>query len=288
MISPNQKAQAETGEWPFHSRFLACLLFILGASGLDAQEKGKPVSEFPELVTRMQEALSEANPDYQGQGKFVVREGELRTISLMRCQGLTDLSPFARFPLDSVTNVILYNSVNVSDLSPLKGCRKLAALNTERCIKITDLSPLKGLPLTYFRMYACKGVKDLKPLRGMPLKHLDLGLNPLIDDIAVLEGMELTDLRLDNCPRITDIKVVKGMPLKLLSVFGCQGVEDFSPMLELPLESLFFSPELLSEDELEGVQNMKTLKVLGSSWDDYGKKLTPAEFWKRYDESKDE
>ncbi len=238
------------------------------------------------LDQKLHQALKAANPDYANEGKFVYREGKLHTLNLMRSPGLHDLSPLGNFPLESVQNVILYNSVNVSDLSPLKTAR-LTALNTERCAKISDLSPLEGMPLAYFRMYACPLVKDLSPLRGMPLHHLDIGLNPIVEDISALEGMQLTDLRLDNCPKLTSIAVIEGMPLKLLSVFGCTGVEDFAPLLGLPLESLFFSPELLSKAELQAVRKMKTLKILGTGWKDLHSKQTPEEFWAKFDRRPD-
>jgi len=239
----------------------------------------------PDVVARIQEALKAANPQYGGGGKFVLRDGKVHTINLMRCKGVHDLSPLSEFPLGSVTNVVLYNAVSVSDLSPLKQCR-LRALNTERCVKITDLSPLEGMPLRSFRMYANRGVKDLLPLKGMSLRHLDMGSCPLIDDLSPLAGMKLIDLRIDECPKIADIVVIRGMPIKFLSIFGCKGVKDFSPMLDLPLETLFFSPALLSGDELARVRNLKTLKIMGASWADYGKKLTPEQFWERYDKGK--
>ena len=263
--------------------FQAILVSVLAFGPPEAQAD-QEAAEAPSSPTAdaIQAALQQANTDYRGEGKFVLRDGKLTAINLMRCKGIHDLTPLSRFSLETVSNVSLYNAVNISDLSPLKACR-IKQLNTERCAKLTDLSPLKGMPITWFRMYACTGVKDLSPLKGMPLHHLDIGLNPLIDDLAALEGMQLTDLRLDNCPKLRDLSVLRGMPLKFLSVFGCEGVKDFSPILELPLQTLYFSPELLSEEERQGVRKMKTLKVLGSSWDDYGKKLTPQQFWNRYE-----
>ena len=262
--------------------FQAILVSVLPFSTLEIRADQEAAEAPSPIVDTIQSALQKANPDYRGDGKFVVRDGKLTAINLMRCKGIHDLSPLRNFPLQSVSNVSLYNAVNIADLSPLQACR-IKQLNTERCAKLTDLSPLKGMPITWFRMYACTGVKDLSPLKGMPLHHLDIGLNPLIDDLSALEGMQLTDLRVDNCPKLRDLSVLRGMPLKFLSVFGCDGVKDFSPILELPLQTLYLSPDLLSREERQAVREMKSLKVLGSSWDDYGKKLTPAQFWERHD-----
>ena len=253
---------------------------LLLCSGIRAQADGQRSSS--PSADEIHAALKASNPDYEGGGKFVFKDGKLTAINLMRCKGIYDITALSKFPLQSVSSVTLYNAINISDLSPLKACR-ITELNTERCAKLTDLSPLKAMPITWIRMYACAAVKDLSPLKGMPLHHLDIGLNPLIDDVSALADMEITDLRLDNCPKITDISVVEGMPLKFLSVFGCSGVKDFSPILELQLETLYVSPELLSKEELKAVRAMKSLKVMGTSWADYGKKLTPAQFWERHD-----
>ena len=231
-----------------------------------------------ELEATIQAALKQANPEYSGKGTFRFKDGRLIGINLMRCSGITDLSPFDQFELSSVSSVILYNATNVTDIGPLRRCR-LRSLNLERCAKITDLTPLKGMPLTHFRMYACAGVKDLTPLMGMPLKHLDLGLNPQIADLKALKGLPLEDLRIDNCPKVTDISVLDKMPIKLLSIFGNKAIKDYSALSTLKLETLYFTPSLLNPDDLEPLRNMKSLTKLGTSWADFQKEHKPAVFW---------
>lgn len=235
-----------------------------------------------ELEAKIQSALRQANPDYEGGGTFRFRDGKLIAINLMRCKGLIDLSPLRRFPIESVTSVTLYNSTNVADISPLRACQ-LRSLNIERCAKITDLSPLTGMPLTWFRMYACGGIIDLSPLKGMPLKHLDIGLNSQVSDLSPLQGMPLEDLRIDNCPKIKDISVLRKMPLKFLSVFGNKGIRDYSPLHTLKLETLYFTPALLESEDLQQLRKMKSLKKLATSWKDYRKEHKPEDFWKRFD-----
>lgn len=237
------------------------------------------------LTQALHAALKEANPEYQNGGTFTIRGSKLVAINLMRCKGVSDLSPLSKFPLDSVTSVNLYNAVNIADLSPLSGCR-LTSLNLERCGKIRDLAPLKGMPLTWLRMYACPQIGDLSPLAGMPLEHLDIGLNPLVSDLAPLAGMRLHDLRIDNCPRIKDISVLKDMPLTFLSVFGCPKIESYAPLASLKLETLYFDPARLSPDELQHVRNMQSLKKIGTSWADYKKELSPEQFWKQRPDQK--
>lgn len=235
-----------------------------------------------ELEKKLQAALKEGNPDYKETGTFRFKDGRIVAINLMRCKGITNLSPLAKFPLSSVTAVVLYNSTNIADISPLRQCR-LTSLNLERCAKITDLSPLKGMPLRGFRMYACEGVRDISPLKGMALRHLDIGLCPRIRDISVLKNMPLHDLRIDNCPEITDISILRGMPLKFLSLFGCKGIKDYSALADLELETIYFTPALLSHSEIQILREMKSLQKIGTSWADYRKELSPKQFWKRYD-----
>ena len=234
------------------------------------------------LSGQIEGALKSANPDYKGGGNFRMRDGKLTAISLMRAPGLRNLSPLKKFPISTVGSVVLYNSRNVHDLSPLESCR-LSSLNIERCIGITNLAPLKGMPLRFLRMYACPGIASLEPLKGAPLRDLDLGLNPNIDNLSPLQDMKLHDLRFDNCPHIKDISVIRGMPLKFLSLFGCPGIQDYSPLEGLKLETLYFSPHLLSDREIAIVRNMKSLRKIGTSWNDYRKEMSPGDFWKKYD-----
>lgn len=237
-----------------------------------------------DLEIQLHTALKQVNPEYKNGGTFRFKDDKLIAINLMRCKGISDLSPLSSFSLSSVSSVILYNSTNITDISPLRECQ-LKSLNIERCAKITDLSPLKGMPLTYIRMYACDGVKDLSALKGMRLKHLDLGLNPQISDISILKGMPLEDLRIDNCPKITDISVLEKMPIRFLSVFGNSKIKSYAVLGTLQLETLYFTPSHLSPDEQKLIRSMKSLKKIGTSWADYRKEYSPKDFWKRFDEN---
>ncbi|MEQ8791668.1 MAG: hypothetical protein RIC55_35725 [Pirellulaceae bacterium] len=69
------------------------------------------------------------------------------------------------------------------------------------------------------------------------------------------------------------------MPLTFLSVSGCPEIDSYAPLATLNLETLYFDPEQLSQDELQGVRNMRSLKKIGTSWADYKKELSPKQFW---------
>jgi hypothetical protein len=260
------------------NRRAAWLAAALGCAAVGTMAGTEAVA----LTNRLHAALRAANPQYAGGGTFRVRDGKLVMISLMRCPGITDLTPLQDFPLESVSSLNLYNAVNVADLSPLRACR-LTSVNLERCAKVRDLSPLAGMPIRWLRMYACPGVSDLSPLKGMPLQHLDMGKNPRIRDLSVLAGMPLRDLRMDECPAVRDISILRGLPLTFLSLFGCMGIEEYSALEGLELETLYFSPGLLSEADIRTVRNMESLRKIGTSWADYRKELSPDAFWQRYD-----
>lgn len=265
---------------------LTVLAIVAVAGPVDEATTAPP--EAPAVVAMkaaMHAALKEANPEYKNDGEFRFREGKLFAISLMRCRVVQDISPLAQFPLSSVRSVILYGAGDVSDLSPLRECR-LTQLNTERCDRFSDLSPLRGMPMTGFRMYACSSVKDISPLEGMPLRHFDMGKCPLIEDVSALQGMPMQDLRMDECPKIKDISIVKDMPLKFLSLFGCTGIKDYSPLAELRLETLLISPEFLSDDEIEMVRRMDSLKLIARDWKEWSAKQSADEFWKKFDQEK--
>ncbi len=265
----------------FGPLLLVAIVSWLPHTPLYAADKAvSPADE--KLQQELHAALKSGNPNYENGGSFQIRDGKLVSIVLMRQKGLHDLSPLSRFSLSSVAAVNLYNSTDVTNLSPLRGC-KVTSLNLERCVRITDLSPLAGMPIRFARIYACAGLSDLGPLKDMPLRHLDFGLNPNIADLSPLKGMPLHDLRMDNCPRIQNIAIIRGMPIKFLSLFGCIGIKDYSPLEDLKLETIYFSPALLSKDEIQILRRMKSLKKIGTSWADYRKEPGPAEFWKRYD-----
>lgn len=264
---------------------LAALVAMTVVLGRGAADPVDAPEDLEALTARFHAAMKEANPGYQGGGTLAVHDGVLTTISLVRCRNVHDLSPLTQFDLSGVRNVVLYATGNITDLSPLKACR-LQQLNTERCAAISDLSPLQGMPMTSFRMYANTLVKDLSPLKGMPLRHFDMGKCPLVEDLSPLEGMPLRDLRMDECPKITDIALLKDMPLKFLSVFGCDGIKDYSPLAGLELETLLFSPELLSEEEIEMVRGMDSLTFISRNWEEWSRKQTAEDFWKDYDAKK--
>jgi Leucine-rich repeat (LRR) protein len=179
----------------------------------------------------LRSALHQANPDYQFQGEFRLRGGQVEEASLVACN-LKDLAPLAKLP--SLKRLSLY-ATEIADLSPLKGLRlealelgmislksleglagmKLSELNVSSNHELTDLSPLADMPLTRLDL-SDTGVSDLAPIQSLPdLLYLDLRGTRVVD-VAPLAGTNLIILWIDRT-KVNDLAPLKGLSLLLLS-----------------------------------------------------------------------
>ncbi len=159
-----------------------------------------------------------------------LREIPLKSLVLLSCPGITDISPLAGLSLRSLN----LRKTNVSDLSPLKGM-PLEKLSFG-CTQVTDLSPLRDCPLEWLDLKDTK-VSNLSPLKGMALKSLYLS-NTEIRDLAPLAGMPLESLWLTNT-KVEDLSPLRGIRLRTLGLNNTQ-VTDLSPLSGMPLNTLLF------------------------------------------------
>lgn len=175
---------------------------------------------------------------------------------------------------------------------------KLESLLASHCTKAADGMLEVNL--------ASQNLSDLAALKGLKISKLSLDNNPL-DDLAPLEGMPLVNLNLTSCWALIDLRPLRGQSLKVLRLFKSQ-VSDLSPLLGMPLEHFYFDgtpvkdlrpllemPKLRrvmiprTAENLEVLRELKSLEYLGweGDWEGDGDaghpRLTPAEFWKRYD-----
>jgi serine/threonine protein kinase len=97
----------------------------------------------------------------------------LRSLSLVGCSSLSDLSPLR----DMKLHVLNISRSAVSDLSPLNGM-PLVELSLDGCNRIVDFSPLKNVP-TLEKLLLPKNARNIDFLRSQPkLKYLSYkGLN---------------------------------------------------------------------------------------------------------------
>jgi hypothetical protein len=167
----------------------------------------------------------------------------------------------------------------VASLEPLKSL-PLGTLNLRGCTQVSDLSPLKGMQLTELDLCFVE-VDDLRPLRGLPqLRMLDLTCNHRVSDLSALKDLPLRDLRLWGCQHVRDLSPLRDIPLSTLILGGGCGVKDLTPVERMELVSVVVSPQDITKG-LDVLRRKKTLAQIDVRWPP---KLTPDEFWKRYDD----
>jgi serine/threonine protein kinase len=220
----------------------------------------------------------------------------LSRLDLLGCSQVSDLAPLEGMPLKSLN----LGRCRVRDLSPLHGM-KLTTLDLASC-PVQDLSPLRGMPLTGLNLYGCSDVPDLAPLRDMPLATLTLYRCRRITDLSPLKGMPLISLHLEGCTEIKDLTPLQEMKLTTLNLVYCRGVQDLMPLKGMPLLSLDLAG--CGVRDLSALQGMALTEVsidargIGQGLDvlrrmttlksitigtERREKLTPDQFWKRYD-----
>jgi serine/threonine protein kinase/Leucine-rich repeat (LRR) protein len=245
--------------------------------------RGMPLTEFSCYGTR----VTDLSP---------LRGMDLRVLN---CDSIraSDLSPLKGMPLENLVLTrkaedlavlagmntlehLYFEGTTISDLSPLKGL-KLTTL-TMCTNPISDLSPLQGMKLTFLHAGATK-VSDLSPLNGMPLTHLNCaGTNVSDAGLAQIKDCQsLVLLSLDNT-QVSDAGLahLKGMKnLKRLFLVRTRA-SDLSPLSEMPLEEIHLTPRNISKKGLDVLRNMKSLKNIGTDWNQV---WPAAEFWARYE-----
>jgi Leucine-rich repeat (LRR) protein len=210
---------------------------------------------------------------------------------------VSDLSPLQGMPLETLVlsrkaedltvlagmntlEHLYFEGTTISDLSPLKGM-KLTTL-TMCTNPVSDLSPLLGMKLTFLHFGGTK-VSDLSPLYGMPLSHLNCSHTKVSDaslanikdckDLTALflAGTQVSDAGLAHLKALTN--------LKRLELQGTQ-MSDLSALADMPLDEIRLTPRNITTRGLEILRNMKSLKSIGTEWNQV---WPAAEFWARYD-----
>jgi internalin A len=241
----------------------------------------------PERVDR---ALLETNPDYQGEGLCQIQEGRvvalqlsgttITDLSALKEMGVRvlDLRGMAIADLEQLRGLDLselyLEETDVRDLTPLVGMRlrQVYLSNTY----VTDLTPLEGMPLEQLNLVGTD-VEDLKPLEGMPLAFLWLNETP-VSDVSPLAGCpRLMSLTLHRT-QVSDLSPLSDLGLKRLHI-GETPVTDLTPLRGLALTRLIFTPSRIQKG-LEIVREMESLEELGTTFEN---RMPPEVFWHLYD-----
>jgi len=187
---------------------------------------------------------------------------------------VTDLGPLKGMALEQ----LWLDHTKVFDLSPLEGM-PLEILNVS-VSRVTDLSPLQGMQLKVLECESTE-ISDLSALKGMQLDSLCCSRSRKISDLAVLKGMPLTRFEC-NRTEVSDLSPLAGAPLKDLVIHDTK-VTDLTPLAGMELQSLIFTPGNITKG-IEIIRGMKTIEWFATSWwYDNPNKITPEEFWKKYD-----
>ncbi len=200
--------------------------------------KRVPTLPAKEQVKEVTAKLKERNPGVK-LNLTNISEGELVTeILIHEANNLTDLSPVRALVSLKSFNTYASTGGHLTDLSPLGGMKSLTIIHLSE-MKVKDLSPLKELPLTALALEHCPLVKDLTPLKGMKLTKLSLVGCEQVQDFSPLKGMPLASLNLHLCTQIEDLTPLKGMPLTILNLHGCVKVVDLKPLKDMKLTELW-------------------------------------------------
>ena len=252
-----------------------------------APARFKNVGEIHSLVKK-------TNPQYNGNGQFGLNEkGEVIQAEFPEA-GISNIEFLKNWPLQSLD--LMANPV--SDLSALAGKKSLQVLFIERT-NVSDLGPIYGLPLK--QLYISNSpVKDLTPLIDMPLVEfnavgtgisnlLPLARSPiqmiwlsetLVSDLTPLIACPIVSLTLHRTPT-KDLEPLIGTNIRRLHI-GESNVTDLTPIQSLRLERLIFSPERIQKG-LEEVKSMPFLKEIGTTFET---RMSPAQFWQVFENSK--
>jgi len=220
------------------------------------------------VLRNLNATLKAANPEYEGDGEFQVKEGKLVKAQLVNT-GIYELSPLMGRPLFTLN----CNNNNISDLAPLTGM----PLDLLMCAqnKITDLSPLHGMSIRRLAISA-NDVNDLSPLRDLPLVFLACA-KTRVSDLSPLKNMKLQRFDCSSTPA-RSLAPLAGMPLQLLAIHGTE-VTDLTPLAGMQLKTLSFTPKNITRG-IDVLRNMTSLIEIGTS---ASYLLRPKDFWEEYD-----
>ncbi len=141
------------------------------------------------------------------------------------------------------------------------------------------------MPLTFLGLQGCDQVTDLTPLRGMPLTRLSLQQCYSVTSLTPLRDTKLTSLWLPHCSQVTDLTPLQNLPLTDLDIATCWGIKDLTPLKGLNLQTFRFHPHCIETgiEALRSMPSLRTIRICDKNAKIPDKKLTAAEFWKKYD-----
>jgi serine/threonine protein kinase len=216
---------------------------------------------------------------WPGPGKNITmnKRGQIQ-LDLQDRKDVHDLTPIQGMKLSTL---ILHNCDQVRDLSPLKGMN-LISLDISGCTTLSNLKPLLGMELNSLDVSSCIMKQDLYVVKNFPLRVFSVRSCNQVDDLTFLKGLQLTSFDCSYCTKIRDLAPLQDMPLNTLAIFGCEQVRDFSPLERMPLRQITLPARVLTKDQADVLQRIKTLEVVQVDFSDKGQ-MSAKDFWERYE-----
>lgn len=230
--------------------------YLREATGFRFEDEQLAMAEFVNAHVHDISALKGYSPFYLG----------------LRENPVEDLSPLKGMELRE----LYLEQTRVKDLSPLTGMPLQTVYLSQT--PVGDLTPLADCPISYLNLLGTP-VTDLTPLKSMPLDTLWLNETP-VENLGPLETTPLVSLTLHKTP-VRDISVLGRMPTLQRLHIGETEVTDLRPLKNLRLQRLIFTPAKITEG-LDVIRAMESLRELDVELSE-GPRLTPAEFWAKYD-----
>lgn len=167
---------------------------------------------------------------------------------------------------ENVEKIEFHNCLQLEDISPLAGLRKLKSAYFMKNEKLADISPLTGIPsLEDVNFFQCENIENLSPISGCRnIKRLSLTQNKKIMDFSplqALENLERIDLsrneHLETLDCLPDVQSVT-----YLVLIGCENLKDIS-WVENHAESLQ-KVRLMACPRVEDISPLKNAYLLNS------------------------
>lgn len=173
---------------------------------------------------------------------------------------ISDLSPLAY--CNNITYLNLYGN-NITDISALAALTNLEGLIINDNL-ISDISPLAGLTNLRELYLSCNQIGDVSPLANLTnLTWLDLFGNWEISDISPLAGLtKLVWLSVDDS-QITDISALSNLTELYRLTLGNNQISDISPLAGLTnLTQLgLYENQISNISPLAGLTSLKYLSI---------------------------
>ncbi len=160
--------------------------------------------------------------------------------------------------LEALTRLQVNGCHELTDISSLQHCLRLAALDLSDCPKVADLSPMRGM-LTLRSLHL--GV----PYQGVVYLSVQgrEQWSALTDIEALSDLTGLVYLTLSNCDKVSNLQPLAVLPdLRYLDLSGCKQIQDLQPLVNLRVLKQLYLSGCTQMQDLQALIKLTKLKHL--------------------------